>query len=243
MNAALETGKREIKGNQWNHGVPVLVNYTPQGITFHCRNWGQERLLIVATVWCLFLFQWMAKLWPEGSFMKVGRLVFTAILRTKCNLTGSGVSSRILWSYLSQSHYFLSQLHTQQFLQVQGTLWAVSVFFLAQPSCLPTSWLLWYPLKGKNHSASSIACSAWSEVSEHLGKPWFILRATGQSSPLGKGALGCRESVACPGHFLLNLSAGRKMSTDLGRFCSPGKSLSSLCMPQGIPALCQWGAA
>lgn len=44
----------------------------------------------------------MAKLWPEGPFMKVGRPVFAAILRTKCNLTSNGVSSRILME-LSES--------------------------------------------------------------------------------------------------------------------------------------------
>lgn len=55
----------------------------------------------MATIWCLFLFQGMAKLCPEGPFMKVGRL-FTAILRTKCNLTSNGVCSRILME-LSES--------------------------------------------------------------------------------------------------------------------------------------------
>lgn len=110
-------------------------------------------------------------------------------------------------------------------------------FFLVQFSCLPTSCLVWYPLKGKNCSAYSIACFIWSEVSQYLGKPWFILRATGQCSPLGQVALGCRESVACPGNFLLNLSAGRKMSTDLGEFCLSWKvSFFSVHAP-GIPAV------
>lgn len=155
-----------------------------------------------------------------GTFYESWKASVYAILRTKCNLTGNGVSRRILME-LSQSHYFLSQLHIQQLLQVQATLPAVSVFFLAQPSCLPTSCLLRYPLKDKNCSAYSIACFAWSEMSQYLGKPWFILCATG--------------------HFLFNLSAGRKVSTDLGEFCLSWR-VSSLCMPEGIPALCQWGA-
>lgn len=44
----------------------------------------------------------MAKLWPEGPFMKVGRLTLAAILRIKCNLNCNDVSSGILMG-LSES--------------------------------------------------------------------------------------------------------------------------------------------
>lgn len=181
----------------------VLVNYTPQATTFYCRNWGQERLLIVATIWCLFLFQWMAKLWPEGPFMKVGRLVFTSILRTKCNLTSSGILSRILMELSeSVSQFSLPAAHSALLTGAGNPLSSFCSFLKRQePLCL------------------FHACFTCSEVSQYLGKPWFILCASGQCSPLGKVALGCRESVACPGHFLPDLSAGRKMSADLGKFC------------------------
>ena len=203
------------------YGMSVLVNYTPQGVTFHLRNGGQERFLIVATFWCLSLLHWMAKLWPEGASMKAGRLILTAILRIKCNLNRNSVSNRILMG-LSASILLLSlpSYTLDTFLQMLATLWAVSGLFLAQLSHFPTSHLLWCPLKGKNSSASSITCFTCSEVPQSLGETWFIpCAATGQCSPLGDVALGCRESVACSGHFSPSLPAGRKLSADLGKFC------------------------
>lgn len=198
------------------YGMSMPVNYTPQGITFHLTNGGQERLLIVATFWCLSLFQWMAKLWPEGPFMKVGRLILAAILRMKCNLNCNSVSSRILMG-LSESVllFSLPSYTLDLFLQMLATLWAVSGLFLAQLSHFPTSHLPWCPLKGKNRSATSIACFTCSEVSQSLVET----RATRQCSPPGDVALGCRESAAYPGHFPSSFPAGRKPSADPGEFC------------------------
>lgn len=93
-----------------------------QGITSHFRNRGQERLLIVATFWCLSLFQRMAKLWPEGPFMKVGRLTLIAILRIKCNLNCNGISSRILMGCLSHLVFSLPSYTLDPFLQMLATL-------------------------------------------------------------------------------------------------------------------------
>lgn len=136
----------------------VFVNYTPQGITLHCRNWGQEGLLIVATVWCLFLFQWMAKLWPEGAFMKVGRLVFTAILRTKCNLTRNGVSSRILMELSESDSLFSLPAAHSAVLTGAGNPLSSLCFFLSSAQLSSHQLLTVMPLKGKNCSAFSIAC-------------------------------------------------------------------------------------
>lgn len=202
------------------YGMSMHVNYTLQGITFHLRNWGQERLLIVATIWCLYLFQWLAKLWPEGPFLKAGRLTLAAILRMKCNVNCSGVSSRILVG-LSESVWLFSlpSYILDMSLQLLATLWVVSGLFLAQLSRFLTSHLLWYPLKGKNRSASPLACFSCSEVSQSLGETWFTPCAMGQCSPLGNVALGCRENVACFGHFPPSFPARRKLGADASKFC------------------------
>lgn len=96
------------------------------------------------------------------------------------------------------------------------------------------------PLKGKNRSASSIARFTCSEVPQCLGGTRFIPCATGQRSLLGDIALGCRESVACSGHFPSSLPAGRKPSADRNKFCLCWKVSFFSVHAQGIPALSLW---
>lgn len=155
--------------------------------------------------------------------MKVGRLILTAVLRIKCNLNCNGVLSRILMG-LSESVllFSLPSYTLDLFLQTLATLRAAAGLFLAQLSRFPTSHLLWCLLKGKNRSASSIACFTCSEAPQSLG---FTPYATGQCSPLGDVALGCS------GHFLPRLPVGRKPSLIQASSASAGKSLF-LCMSQ-----------
>lgn len=146
------------------------MSHTLQGLTFHLSTWGQERLLTAAASGCLCLSQWMAKLWPEGPFMKAGRLTLTTILRKECNLNHNYASSRVSMGMPESVLLFsLPSYPPDVFLQMLAMLWAASGLFLAQLCCFPTSHLVWCPLEGKNCFISSVISFAWSEVPQSLG--------------------------------------------------------------------------
>lgn len=225
------------------YGMPVLLNYALQGITFHLRNQGQERLFIVATFWCLSLFQRMAKLWPEGPFIRVRRLTLTAILRIKCNLNCKSVSTRML---IGQSEsvllFSLPSYIFDAFLQMLATPWVVSGLFLAQLSHFPSSHLLWSPIKGKNHSASSITCFTCLEVPRSLGETWCIYTAC-HWAVLPSG--GCCAGMQGECSMLQSLpiqSSSREVAERWARQALPlPESLSLLCAcPREYHALSLW---